>query len=87
MLALAPTSDEMLRLASGLDLRDLNDAEIAYLERVNVKTVQKWRSDGTGPPYRNEAGIRYPLRWYWEWRENSRQWLTAQGIRRGNRRQ
>jgi hypothetical protein len=42
-----------------------------------------WRTDGTGPAYRNEAGIRYPLKWYWEWREKGRQRLTAQRVRRG----
>lgn len=86
VMALSPSADEMLRLARGLDLRDLSEAEVAYLERVTVKTVQKWRTDGTGPAYRNEAGIRYPLRWYWDWREKGRQRLTAQKVRRGNRR-
>ncbi|HVT59901.1 MAG TPA: hypothetical protein VHR45_16065 [Thermoanaerobaculia bacterium] len=86
LLALSPSAEEMLRLARGLDLRDLSEAEVAYLERITVKTVQKWRTDGTGPAYRNEAGIRYPLRWYWEWREKGRQRLTAQRVRRGNKR-
>jgi len=83
LLALSPSLEEMLRLARGLDLRDLSEAEVAYLERVNTKTVQKWRTDGTGPAYRNEAGIRYPLKWYWEWREKGRQRLTTQRVRRG----
>src|ERR1700724_1655922 len=58
-----PTWSEVLRWAAPLevDLRDLVEAEVAYAERVTVKTAQRWRSDGDGPPYRNEVGIRYPV--------------------------
>jgi hypothetical protein len=65
-----PGWDEVVRWAATLnvDLKDLNEKELAYLERVSVKLVQRWRTDGTGPAYRNEAGIRYALRDYWQWR-------------------
>jgi hypothetical protein len=87
LLTLA-TWSEVLRWATPLevDLRDLLEAEIAYAERVTVKTAQRWRSDGDGPPYRNEVGIRYPVAWYWEWRRKGRQTMTAQRSTRGRRR-
>lgn len=80
--------DEVVRWAAALsiDLRDLVEAEIAYAERVTVKTAQRWRVDGHGPSYRNEAGIRYPVSWYWEWRRKGRQNSTAQKVTRGPRR-
>jgi hypothetical protein len=83
-----PSWDEVVRWAAALsiDLRDLLEAEIAYAERVTVKTAQRWRIDGTGPPYRNEAGIRYPASWYWDWRRRGRQSSTAQKTTRGPRR-
>lgn len=84
-LALAPTFAELLRYADKLDLRDLNEFEIAYIERVSLKTVQRWRTQGTGPEYRCEAGITYPIRWLWEWRERGRQRMTAQKKTRGRR--
>jgi hypothetical protein len=80
--------ERVLRWAAPLevDLRDLVETEVAYAERVAVKTVQRWRSDGDGPPYRNEVGIRYPAAWYWEWRHKGRQTMTAQRATRGRRR-
>jgi|GEM_PF-1936830 len=84
-LALAPSFAELLRYADKLDLRDLNEIEIAYIERVSLKTVQRWRTQGTGPEYRCEAGISYPIRWLWEWRERGRQRMTAQKKTRGRR--
>lgn len=83
-----PTWDEFVRWAATLnvDLRDLNEKELAHLERVSLKLVQRWRTDGTGPTYRNEAGIRYSLRDVWDWRRRARQTMTAQGTRRGRRR-
>ena len=82
-----PTWEEVIRWAAVLDidLRDLVEAEVAYAERVTIKTAQRWRSDGDGPPYRNEAGIRYPVSWYWEWRRKGRQSTTAQRATRGRR--
>jgi hypothetical protein len=85
VLALAPTLAEVVRLADGLDLRDLTEHEVAYLEDVHVATVRKWRLDGTGPEYRNESGISYPVRLYFEWRERGRQRMTAQKATRGRR--
>jgi len=80
--------DAVVRTSASLkvDLRDFVEAEMAWLENVKVKTVQGWRARGIGPPYRNQAGmIAYPVRWYYEWREKSRQSSTAQGARRGRR--
>lgn len=84
-LALAPSFGELLRYADKLDLRDLNEIEVAHIERVSLKTVQRWRTQGTGPEYRCEAGISYPIRWLWEWRERGRQRMTAQKKTRGRR--
>ena len=82
-----PTWDEVVRWATllNIDLRDLVETEIAYSERVTLKTAQRWRTDGDGPPYRNEVGIRYPVLWYWEWRRKGRQTMTAQRVTRGRR--
>jgi hypothetical protein len=86
-LLTSPTWDEVMLWSTALnaDLRDLNERELAHLEAVSLKVVQRWRTEGTGPAYRNRAGIRYSLRDVWEWRCLSRQTTTAQGIRRGNR--
>jgi hypothetical protein len=83
-----PNWNEVLRWAALLevDLRDLMEAEIAYAERVTMKTAQRWRSDGDGPPYRNEVGIRYPIAWYLVRRYKGRQTMTAQRATRGRRR-
>jgi hypothetical protein len=83
-----PNWDDVVRWASTLsaDLRDLTDKELAYLERVSVKLVQKWRTEGTGPTYRNAAGVRYSIRDVWDWRRRGRQTMTAQGTRRGRKR-
>ena len=83
-----PKWDEVVKTAArlGIDLRDLGEVELAWLENVKVKSVQNWRTRALGPSYRNQAGIlSYPLRWYYEWREKSRQSSTAQGTRRGRR--
>jgi hypothetical protein len=83
-----PTWEEVVRWGTTLevDLRDLNEKELSHLERVSLKLVQRWRTDGNGPPYRNEAGIRYSLRDVWDWRRRGRQTMTAQGTRRGRKR-
>ena len=83
-----PSWEEVIRWSAllDLDLRDLVEIEVAHAERVTVvKTVQRWRGDGEGPPYRNEAGIRYPVSWYWDWRRKGRQTMTAQRAARGRR--
>ncbi len=85
VLALAPSLAELVRYADALDFRDLNEMEVAYIEGVSLKTVQRWRTQGTGPEYRCEAGISYPIRWLWEWRERGRQRLTSQKKTRGRR--
>jgi hypothetical protein len=85
VLSLDPSAEDLLRIAPRLDLRDLVEAEVAYLEQVTLKTVQAWRQNGTGPAYRNEAGIRYPVSWYIQWRRKGRQTLTSQKKTRGRR--
>jgi len=82
-LALAPSLTELLRYSDVVDLRDLNENELAYLEGLSLKTIRRWRTQGTGPEYRCEAGISYPVRWVWEWRERGRQRLTSQKKTRG----
>lgn len=82
---LSPSLGEFMRFADSIDLRDLNEMELAYVEGVSVKTVRRWRTQGTGPEYRCEAGISYPLRWLWEWRERGRQRMTSQKVGRGKR--
>jgi hypothetical protein len=84
-LALAPSLAELMRFANAVDFRDLNEGELAYIEGLSLKTIQRWRTQGTGPEYRCEAGISYPIRWVWEWRERGRQRLTAQKKTRGRR--
>lgn len=88
LLAVASTKAELQELARRfeVDLRDLNETELAHLEKVSIRTVREWRTNGTGPAYRNEAGIRYPLLWLWEWRQKGRQTLTSQKTTRGRRR-
>ena len=71
---LVPVS-EALGLAGKLDVRDLNEWELAHLEAVSVRTVRNWRLRGGGPPFRNQGGVRYPVRQWLEWRE--------QGLRKG----
>jgi len=89
LLAVASTRAELQALATQfkVDLRDLNEAEITHLESVSAKTVRDWRTNGTGPAYRNEAGIRYPILWLWEWRQKGRQTLTSQKATRGRRKE
>jgi hypothetical protein len=82
-LALAPSLQELMRYGDTVDFRDLNENELAYLEGLSLKTVRRWRTQGTGPEYRCEAGISYPIRWLWEWRERGRQRLTSQKKTRG----
>ena len=82
-LAFAPSLPELLRYSDLVDFRDLNENELAYLERLSLKTVRRWRTQGTGPEYRCEAGISYPIRWLWEWRERGRQRFTGQKKTRG----
>jgi hypothetical protein len=69
-----------------VDLRDLVEAEVAYLERVSHRTVQAWRERGDGPKYRNKGSIRYPPRELWEWRRKAVQSSVDQGRTRGRHR-
>jgi hypothetical protein len=85
VLALSPSLAELLKLSEILDFRDLKEAEVAYLEEVHLHTIRRWRTEGTGPEYRNHGSIRYPVRLYWEWRERGRQKMTAQKATKGRR--
>jgi hypothetical protein len=82
-----PTWEQAVTTAGAMsvDLRDLNETEVAHLERVKVRTVQRWRAEGTGPHYRNEGCVRYPVRKLWEWRRKGEQQGVNQGRRRGRR--
>jgi hypothetical protein len=78
LLVVTPSLAEVLAEAERLDLRDLSEHEISWLEGVSVRTVRDWRLRGTGPNYRHGGGVRYPIRWYLEWREANRQGAAAQ---------
>lgn len=82
LMVVTPSLAEVLAAAERLDLRDLSEYEISWLEGVSVRTVRDWRLRGTGPNYRHGGGVRYPIRWYLEWREANRQGATAQRSRR-----
>jgi hypothetical protein len=68
-----------------VDLRDLEEVELAHLEKVKARTVQRWRAEGTGPAYRNAGSVRYPVKKVWEWRRKGEQKSVEQGQRRGRR--
>ena len=72
LLVVTPSLAEVLAEAERLDLRDLSEYEISWLEGVSVRTVRDWRLRGTGPNDRHGGGVRYPIRWYLEWREANR---------------
>ena len=88
LLVVNPSLEEIMAAAERLDLRDLSEHEIAWLEDVSLSTVRKWRhrGEGIGPDYRLSGGrCLYPIRWYLEWRDGGRQSGTAAGVRRGRR--
>jgi len=85
LLVVKPTLAEVLAVAERLDLRDLSEYEISWLEGVSVRTVRDWRLRGAGPNYRHGGGIRYPIRWYLEWREANRQGAAEQNPGRRRR--
>lgn len=82
------SDDQFLALSrQGIDLRDLSETEIAWLEDVKVKTVQTWRRDGSGPPYRKQgdgerAPVVYPILSLRDWRRAHRATNTTQRINR-----
>jgi hypothetical protein len=68
---------------TGADLRDLSETEVSWLEDVKVKTVQTWRRDGSGPPYRKQgsgerAPVVYPILSLRDWRRAHRATNTTQ---------
>ena len=68
-LLLVSSLSDALAIAEEIDVRDLNEWEVAHLEGVSVRTVRNWRLRGGGPPFRNQGGVRYPVRQWLEWRE------------------
>jgi hypothetical protein len=67
----------------GLDLRDLSEIELSWLEDIKVKTAQNWRRDGSGPPYRKQgsgsrAPVVYPILGLRDWRRAHRATNTTQ---------
>lgn len=82
-----PTWSDVVSWATrlGVDLRDLTSEEFAYLEHVSEKTAANWRSEGTGPLYRNQGRILYPVSEVFEWRRKGKQRMVSQGARRGRR--
>jgi hypothetical protein len=82
-----PRWEDVVRTAAmhGVDLRDLNEHELAFMEGRKLTTVRSWRRNRTGPRYRNEAGIQYPVHSYHEWRARGAQSSTAQKVTRGGR--
>ena len=77
LVAAEPSMEALLHAADSLDLRDLNEYEVAFLEGCKVKTVQSWRVKGGGPEFRKVGSrVAYPLRWYLQWRENGRRTRT-----------
>ena len=54
-------------------MRFLTTQDLADLLNVSTKTVQRWRSDGTGPPfYYLGAIVRYRESEVIEWLKNKR---------------
>ena len=54
-------------------LYSFSEVEVSWLEDVKVKTVQSWRRDGSGPPYRKQgsgerAPVVYPILNLRDWR-------------------
>ena len=53
-------------------------AEIAEYLRVCERTLKKWRSDGTGPPYRHHGGkVQYHIDEVVTWAMTNRAKVTA----------
>jgi hypothetical protein len=81
------SDDQFLELGhQGADLRDLSEVEISWLEDVKVKTVQTWRREGSGPPYRKQgsgerAPVVYPILCLRDWRRAHRATNTTQRYR------
>lgn len=75
----------MTQPASQFDLSDqlLKPEQAAVLIGVTVRTLQWWRTQGTGPPFvqLNRRVIRYPLKRLQEW-EKSKEVasLTRKGV-------
>lgn len=83
--------DQFLELSrQGIDLRDLSETELGWLEDVKVKTVQTWRRAGSGPPYRKQgpserAPVVYPILNLRDWRRAHRATNTTRRIARRGR--
>jgi hypothetical protein len=90
-LLLELADDQFLELGrKGIDLRDLSEVELSWLEGVKVKTVQNWRRNGSGPTYRKQgsgsrAPVVYPILSLRDWRKQHRATNTTQSIGRTQR--
>jgi hypothetical protein len=67
-LLLVPSLSDALAIAEEIDVRDLNEWEVAHLEGVSRPDGQElappwWRTTVPQP------GVRYPVRQWLEWRE------------------
>ena len=77
-----PVSHE-LAARVGLEGPDLTEKDLAELEGVSVRTLQKWRQRGCGPRFRKVGTlVRYPVAWIREWRESTGRSGTNEGLRR-----
>jgi hypothetical protein len=78
------SNEQFLELGrQGIDLRDLSEPEVCWLEGVKAKTVQNWRREGTGPSYRKQgsgerAPVVYSILSLSEWRRAHKAKNTAQ---------
>jgi hypothetical protein len=82
-----PTWEAALRYAAEwqVDPRDLTTREFAYLEQISEATAADMRSKGTGPKYRHESRVLYPLAEVWAWRLKGKQSMVEQRRQRGRR--
>jgi len=86
-LLCCPSWEAALKYAAEwqVDTRDLTTKEFAYLEQVSEATAAEMRSRGTGPKYRHESRVLYPLFEVWTWRQKGRQSMVDQRRQRGRR--
>jgi hypothetical protein len=42
-------------------------SKMAEILGMSVGTLEKWRSQGKGPPYLKDGGVKYPIKGYFQW--------------------
>jgi transcriptional regulator with XRE-family HTH domain len=58
---------------------NLTTEQLAKRIGVSVRTVEKWRTTGQGPPFmRAGSRVAYPVRWVVEWEESLKASSTAE---------